>query len=184
MRQSVGTGASGGSGDGAGRHDRRRRVVAVAERDAARHRRPPRTPGIAAQRLEQLLIERGTVSVGVGYLAARQRELERQQRSGGSRADVLQPQQLCVSSPAPTSSTVASASSAGGEAVAQPRPRAARRARRLLEHVVQVGLRRVPRRREAEQQAGRRSSEPARTAAPARRSRRRAPAAGSAAAAR
>ncbi len=89
------------------------------------------------------------------------------------------------SNPAPTSSIVASASSRGGEHVADHTTRPARRrTAALLEHRVQIGLRYRPGGREAEQQAGDDRECRARRRGRSRRRGRRGSAAGSAAATR
>ena len=137
----------------AGGRDRRLRVRPVAERDTAR-RAGSAHAWCRSQRLEQRAIEHNALLDRI--FRARQRDLEGQQTIGlKPEADVLQAQQALGQQPGPDQQNRRERELHGGEAVAQAWARTARRARHLFQDLVQVGLRRMERRRDAEQQTGR-----------------------------
>ena len=181
MRQSVGIAVSGGSGDGPVVGDRRRRVVAGAERNAARHRGVAHA-GQRAERFHQLR-DRTPRLHRAAVTRLRQRELERQHPLRlEPEVHLLQPKQALAEQPGGDQQHRRERELRGGETVAEPRTRAAgRRARRLLQHrrSDRLSPRATPARGRT---AGRwRRSPRARTAGRSSRRERSAPAGGSAA---
>ena len=148
---------------GRNRRVRRQRRLAGGRRSASscscprrtecrsRHRRP-RTPGIARS---------DSSSSGRTRALSRRRICVRGSDSWNvSRPPGWKPSwtrcssnSVCTSRPAPIEQHRRQRELRRGEAVAKARPRTARGPRRLLQHRVQVGLRRVPRRRDAEEHA-------------------------------